>query len=205
MISVSKGSTGAIYDETTGLHYLNARYYDPESGRFISQDTYRGDKNEISQWHLYAYCANNPINYTDPSGHWVKSFGLKWEIAAGVGMFNFISYNWDENNASVTLTSGIKFITNAGIAASVIFSYNNIGSVKSILKNSWSFGTTYSLGYLTGSISVSKGGSVTKSGGGSVGKWAIPFAGALVNVFWTRTNKKLNIQVITFRPAHTVL
>ena len=82
--------TGAIYDETTGLHYLNARYYDPENGRFISQDTYRGDKNEISQWHLYAYCANNPINYTDPSGHikvdnWIASAVLdtSFSIIAG--------------------------------------------------------------------------------------------------------------------------
>ena len=91
-------------------------------------------------------------------------------------MFNFLSYNWDDSNASVTLTSGIKFITNIGIAASVIFSSNNNGSVKSVPNKSWSFGTSYSLGCLTGSIAVSKNGSVTKSGGGSVGKWIIPFA-----------------------------
>ncbi len=61
--------TGAVYDETTGLHYLNARYYDPENGRFISQDSYRGELGDYAQWHLYAYCANNPVNYVDPSGH----------------------------------------------------------------------------------------------------------------------------------------
>lgn len=61
--------TGAVYDDTTGLHYMNARYYDPENGRFISQDTYRGELNNPGQWHLYVYCANNPINYVDPSGH----------------------------------------------------------------------------------------------------------------------------------------
>ena len=61
--------TGAIYDEETGLYYMNARYYDPEIGRFISQDSYRGELNDANQWHLYVYCANNPINYTDPSGH----------------------------------------------------------------------------------------------------------------------------------------
>ena len=61
--------TGGIYDEETGLYYLNARYYDPELGRFLSQDTYRGMPEESDQWHLYAYCANNPINYVDPSGH----------------------------------------------------------------------------------------------------------------------------------------
>lgn len=61
--------TGAVYDAESGLYYMNARYYDPENGRFISQDTYRGELDEVDQWHLYAYCANNPINYTDPSGH----------------------------------------------------------------------------------------------------------------------------------------
>ena len=70
--------TGGIYDEETGLQYLNARYYDPETGRFISQDSYRGELDDPGQWHLYAYCANNPINCVDPSGHirvvtWKKS------------------------------------------------------------------------------------------------------------------------------------
>ncbi len=36
--------TGGIYDSATGLYYLNARYYDPEDGRFITRDTYRGEK-----------------------------------------------------------------------------------------------------------------------------------------------------------------
>lgn len=61
--------TGGIYDSTTGLYYLNARYYNPEDGRFLTEDTYRGETKEPDTWHLYAYCKNNPVNYTDPSGH----------------------------------------------------------------------------------------------------------------------------------------
>ncbi|WP_207727566.1 RHS repeat-associated core domain-containing protein, partial [Anaerostipes hominis (ex Liu et al. 2021)] len=61
--------TGGRYDETTGLYYLNARYYNPEDGRFLSEDTYRGETNEPDTQHLYGYCADNPINYVDPSGH----------------------------------------------------------------------------------------------------------------------------------------
>ena len=61
--------TGGIYDKDTGLYYLNARYYNPEIGRFLSQDSYRGELDDVDQWHLYAYCANNPINYVDSSGH----------------------------------------------------------------------------------------------------------------------------------------
>ena len=61
--------TGQIYDKSTGLYYYNARFYNPQDGRFITQDTYRGENTEPDTLHLYAYCANNPINYTDPSGH----------------------------------------------------------------------------------------------------------------------------------------
>ncbi len=61
--------TGGIYDESTGLYYLNARYYDPQDGRFTSQDTYRGKDEEYKTWNLYTYCANNPVGYVDPSGH----------------------------------------------------------------------------------------------------------------------------------------
>lgn len=63
--------TGAVIDEETGLYYMNARYYDPETGRFISQDSYRG-KNE-SFWHLYVYCNGDPVNSVDPTGHAVAN------------------------------------------------------------------------------------------------------------------------------------
>ena len=61
--------TGQIYDRSTGLYYYNARYYDPKNARFLTQDTYRGDATQPDTLHLYAYCKNNPINYTDPTGH----------------------------------------------------------------------------------------------------------------------------------------
>ncbi len=66
--------TGGIYDWATGQQYLNARFYDPETGRFMSEDTYRGTSEEPSTLNYYAYCANNPINYVDPSGHDSRSF-----------------------------------------------------------------------------------------------------------------------------------
>ena len=56
--------TGQQYDQETGQYYLRARYYNPVVGRFLREDTYRGDG-----LNLYAYCANNPVVYYDPSGH----------------------------------------------------------------------------------------------------------------------------------------
>ncbi|WP_201716722.1 RHS repeat-associated core domain-containing protein [Rossellomorea arthrocnemi] len=55
---------------STGLHYMNARYYSSDTGRFISQDTYSGNAFDPWTQHLYTYTSNNPINYVDPTGHY---------------------------------------------------------------------------------------------------------------------------------------
>ena len=61
--------TGGIYDQSTGLYYLNARYYNPEDGRFVTEDSYRGESSKPDTQNLYVYCANSPVNYVDSSGH----------------------------------------------------------------------------------------------------------------------------------------
>ena len=61
--------SGYQYDPETGLYYLNARMYDPAIARFLQEDTYRGDPNDPLSLNLYAYCANNPLIYSDPTGH----------------------------------------------------------------------------------------------------------------------------------------
>ncbi len=72
---------GGIYDKTTGLYYLNARYYSPENGSFLTQDTYRGSRSKTETLNLYGYCAGNPISYTDPSGHWIWGVvGAVWGL-----------------------------------------------------------------------------------------------------------------------------
>ena len=62
---------GEYYDAETGTVYLRARYYNPVTGRFISRDSYTGEHSDPLSLNLYTYCANNPIVYVDPSGHWI--------------------------------------------------------------------------------------------------------------------------------------
>ncbi|QOR35930.1 RHS repeat-associated core domain-containing protein [Clostridium sp. 'deep sea'] len=57
------------YDEETGNYYLNARYYNPSIGRFISEDSCRGKTEFVMSLNLYTYCINNPVKYIDPSGN----------------------------------------------------------------------------------------------------------------------------------------
>ena len=64
---------GYFYDAETGLYYLNARFYDPETARFIQEDTYSGNILDPLSLNLYTYAQNNPISYYDPTGHSIKS------------------------------------------------------------------------------------------------------------------------------------
>ncbi len=70
------------YDVETGLYYLNARYYDPKTGRFINaDDPLNCDPEDINAFNLYAYCGNNPIMLCDSSGQspWYEFWNWDWE------------------------------------------------------------------------------------------------------------------------------
>ena len=66
------------YDDDLGLYYLNSRYYDSNTGRFINADVQINAKENFLGYNMYAYCGNNPVMYTDPSGcgkiwNWIKN------------------------------------------------------------------------------------------------------------------------------------
>jgi len=66
--------------EPNGFYYMRARYYDPEVGRFISEDPIGFEGGDVN---LMAYVANNPVNGIDPSGL------LNFKERLVVGMINF--------------------------------------------------------------------------------------------------------------------
>lgn len=59
---------GEQLDSDLGLYYLRARYYNPVSGRFLSQDPYPGEIITPSSLHRYRYASGNPTNRVDPFG-----------------------------------------------------------------------------------------------------------------------------------------
>ena len=67
-------------DPLTGLTYLRARYYDPTSARFGVADTYRGNTFDPITLNRYLYCASDPVNHVDPTGHRIKN-----ALASGIG------------------------------------------------------------------------------------------------------------------------
>ena len=147
--------TGGIYDGATGLYYLNARYYDPENGRFLTEDTYRGELNEPDTLHLYAYCNNNPINYVDPSGHFVFSVGVEISYAFLLGYYKTVAIAIDgKGDFKILMTVGGIVNTAFGSASCSIVgclyvNYNSVQKVTSGISSSIggvvSVGKKYSL------------------------------------------------------------
>ena len=68
---------GYYYDSDLGLYYLNSRYYDPNTGRFISADNeavITATPDALTDKNLYAYCDNNPVMRRDDGGEFWKQF-----------------------------------------------------------------------------------------------------------------------------------
>ena len=97
------------YDVETSLYFLKTRYYDPETGRFITiDDILYLDPESINGLNLYAYCGNNPIMYYDPTGH-LAFFIITAIIGAviGLGLTAYSDYADDGKifNGSISLWS----------------------------------------------------------------------------------------------------
>ena len=67
---------GYYYDSDTDLYYLQSRYYDANTGRFINADEPEMILEGV--YNLFSYCENNPVMYSDPYGYM-----FKYTIASG--------------------------------------------------------------------------------------------------------------------------
>ena len=112
--------TGKEYD-ATGYIYFNARYYDPETGRFLSEDALKDGLN------FYSYAANNPLRFVDPSGLWVN-----FAIGAGVG---FVTSSFQEvvmnKDVGQSWGSAVKETFSSGKSRAVIVASTAIGALTS--------------------------------------------------------------------------
>lgn len=62
------GYTGHVNDPETNLVYMQARYYDPATGHFLSTDPVKPSAGDAFNFNRYAYVNNNPIMGLDPTG-----------------------------------------------------------------------------------------------------------------------------------------
>ena len=109
---------GYYLDSESGLYYLQSRYYDPTTGRFINGDdvVFLGNNNSSISWNLYAYCENTPVNMVDLYGYVAVS---------KTNNYYTISFNdWETSALIGAVTVGIEV---AGFLLAVIAAIPTIG------------------------------------------------------------------------------
>jgi RHS repeat-associated protein len=156
-------------DDELGLYNYKARLYDPALGRFISADTVVQTPGDPQTLNRYSYCRNNPLVYTDPSGHgfWFV-LGI---IALGAALGATISSISGGNIGLGALTGAIsaaafmlggQIIMGAGLAtvtpAGVVFE-----STAALIQ---ACGVHFTVGVMSGAVNAA----IT---GGDIGKSAV--------------------------------
>ena len=93
--SSNLGYQGDYVDPTTGLVEMGARWYNPSTGSFTSNDTIAGSPLSTTiDGNPYAYTSGNPLTETDPSGHYVEPYGSPaTEVVVGTALA--VGLLWD--------------------------------------------------------------------------------------------------------------
>ena len=77
---------GYVFDWEVGLYYLQSRYYIPEIGRFLNADAFISTGQGMLSSNMFAYCANNPVKYLDPSGYGFVAWLANAAVSAAVNV-----------------------------------------------------------------------------------------------------------------------
>lgn len=111
-------------EDTTGLYYFGARYYDPDTGRFITRDTVFGSLSDPQSQNRYVYCRNNPQKYVDPDGECHIIAGAV--IGAGLNVafyFLELSLTGGKLDRNALIAKAVAGAVSGAIGAALPFSY----------------------------------------------------------------------------------
>ncbi len=92
-LATDRGWLGQVEDQSSGLTYLNARYYDPAIARFISPDPLM-DPTDPRTLDPYRYADNNPVVFTDPGGLAPSCSGLTGQAYKNCSGYATTTYNY---------------------------------------------------------------------------------------------------------------
>ena len=120
----SSGALGTDYKFTgqreqaeLGLYFYGARWFDPSIGRFTSPDTMIPSTQGTQAWDRYAYVNNNPVRYTDPTGHFICIFSC----------LIMPLFAWGPDMRGVNYVNGNVHTVNAVVAAGMAVQSNYYG------------------------------------------------------------------------------
>ncbi len=118
---------GYFYDVETELYYLQSRYYDPSTGRFINADTtdILSVGSTIYDKNLYSYCDNNPITRVDVSGYiWETVFDVASLCLSIVDVANNPKDIWAWVGLVADVVDLVPFLTGVGETTKVLTAAN---------------------------------------------------------------------------------
>ena len=104
------------------LIYMNARYYYPQLGRFVSPDSIVPEPGIPQAYNRYAYSLNNPVKYNDPSGHWFESLLDVASIIYDVYDIHQNGLNWTSglSLAADVASLALPVVTGGGVAVRAV-------------------------------------------------------------------------------------
>ena len=166
---------GYIYDNETGLYYLQSRYYNPKIGRFISADNYPSTGQGLTGNNMFAYCGNNPVAREDDGGEFWNYVigGIVGAIAGGV-----IAALNGEDAAGIAIgavaglasglvaASGLGWIAQAGISAGISFAADALNQCADIYQSDELTINDFNLGHAFGEAVL---GGLTSAAGSGLG------------------------------------
>lgn len=123
--------TGKELDASSNLYFYEFRYYHAVFGRFVSPDSIVPNLTDPQDLNRYAYARNNPMQYTDPSGHFPILVAIGIGIAVGA-ISAGIQSDWD---LEATLIGGFIGGASAGVGTGVASSVYN--ATLSALGGTW--------------------------------------------------------------------
>jgi RHS repeat-associated protein len=117
---IYRGYTGHEMLPEFALINMNGRMYDPILGRMLSPDNYVQDPYNPQNYNRYAYCLNNPLKYTDPSGEWLFLIPVFYTAIWTADQFGDYAFRSGQSYWSGFwkgfLVGGISSLASAGIA-----------------------------------------------------------------------------------------
>ena len=125
------GYNGEEQNPFTGLQYLRARYYAPQNGGFITQDSFSGVLTNALSQNRYTYAHNNPVNYADPSGHSIWDSIKNGVTNAVNSVKNFVS------NVANKVSSAVSSAVNAVKSAVTGTTTKTVANTSSAVKKSY--------------------------------------------------------------------
>lgn len=88
---------GYVYDQETGFYYLQSRYYDPVTARFVNTDMYVSTGPRIVGNNMFAYCNNAPVSSFDHTGKATVTISYGFSITAFISLSYSVAVSIDLN------------------------------------------------------------------------------------------------------------